>query len=55
MYVNGSWMPNHRPPASDSPTPDLYGGNNLPSAPETNGSDGTYIKEKAKSPQLHPR
>ena len=48
-------MPNSRPRASDSPTPDLYGENNLSSIPETNRGDTTHAKENAKNPRLRPR
>ena len=53
--ANRSWMPNSRPRATDSPTPNRYGENNLPSIPETNRGDTTHTKGNAKNLRLHPR
>ena len=47
-------MPNSRPRATDSPTPNPYGENNLPSIPETNRGGTTHAKGNAKNPRLHP-
>ena len=47
-------MPDPRPRASDFPTPDPYGGNDL-SSPETNQGDAAHAKENAKKPRPHPR
>ena len=48
-------MPNSRPRAADPPMPNPYGGNNIPSIPETNRGDTTHAKGNAKNLRLHPR
>ena len=53
--ANRGWIPNSRPRAADSPTPDPCGGKNPPPTPETNWGNAAHAKENAKNPRLHSR